>query len=81
MNLLGSFHGSQIHSPNAVVLAKESGTLVQEHIVNFLPVIHEIKERSRGGVMGWVGAAAVDMLGMVVVMVEHFTSFSGLDMC
>ena len=46
---LGSLRGSRIHSPNAVVLAKESGAPVQECIINFLPVIREIKERSRGG--------------------------------
>ena len=46
---LGSLRGSQIHSPNAVVLAKESGVPVQERVINFLPVMREIKERSRGG--------------------------------
>ena len=46
---LGSLRGSRIRSPNAVVLAKESGAPVQERVVNFLPVIREIKERSRGG--------------------------------
>ena len=29
----------------------------------------------KGGVTGWVGAAAVDTLGMVVVMVERFFRF------
>ena len=45
---LGSLCGSRIRSPNAIVLVKVSGAPVQERIVNYLPIIREIKERSRG---------------------------------